>query len=197
MIYYTKYYLLSFLCVIEHVISYHFIPYIDFSVLGGLVGVIIPSFISAATPGPLKPWHLPMAYPAIGGRSSFNRTTFANFVKACGKTPTIFKTNPSNGDISHPMDLEKITFVNVTEGLKVLINTPNKKWINPSDCVDMDCDALRKIVMKDIDGSFLGNAGGSLVSRSEYQWDGDRAFGLGKRCFLSRAEHGIAKQGIA
>ena len=145
-----------------------------------MVGVAFPSFISAATPGPLKPWHLPMAYPAIGGKSTFNRTTFANFVDACKKKTIIFKTNTFNGDITHPMDLQEITLVNVTEGLKVLVNTPSTKWINPSDCVDMDCDALRKIVMKDIDGSFFGKVGGSLVSRSEYQWNGDRSYGLGK-----------------
>lgn len=149
------------------------------SLEGGMVGSVIPSFISTTTPGPLKPWHEPTANPAIGGRSSFNRTLFANFVKACGKTTPIFKTNPFNGDASHPMELQAISLINVTEDLKASIQTPTMKWVNPADCVDMDCDGLRKIVIKDIDGSFFGNPGGSLISRSEYQWDGARSFGLG------------------
>ena len=121
-----------------------------------------------------------MSYPAIGGKTTYNRTTFANFVEACGKKTFLFSTNPSNGDISHPTDLQDVKLINVAESMKVFIPTPTTKWINPSDCVDMDCDALRKILIKDIDGSFFGTAGGSLVSRSEYQWDGNRRFGLGK-----------------
>ena len=145
-----------------------------------MIGAIISAFISSSTPGPLFPWNLPMAYPAIGGKTTYNRTTFANFVKACGKKTVIFRTNPSNGDISHPTVLQDITLINVTNSMKVSIPKPSTRWINPSDCVDMDCDALRKIVIKDIDGSFFGEAGGSLVSRSEYQWDRDRRYGLGK-----------------
>ena len=144
-----------------------------------MVGAIISSFISIVTPGPLKPWNLAKDYPAIGGRTTYNRTTFANFVKACGKKTVLFSTNLLSGDIAHPTDLQNIKLINVAESMKVLIQTPTTRWINPADCVDMDCDALRKILIKDIDGSFFGKASSSLVSRSEYQWDGDRRYGLG------------------
>ena len=165
-----------------------------------MIGSVVPSFLSSPTVGPLKPWAAPMSYPAIGGRSSFNRTTFAHFVNACGKRTIVIATNPSNGDISHPMELQGITLANVTDALKVHISQPTRRWINPSDCVDMDCDALRKIVIKDIDGSFFGTGGSSLVSRSEFQWDGDRSFGLGKFtafschfCNIFNAIHHITK----
>lgn len=49
---------------------------------------------------------------------------------------------------------------------------------NPSDCVDMDCDAKKKSMLKDMDGSFLG-AVGAVVPQSEYEWDGDARRGLG------------------
>lgn len=49
---------------------------------------------------------------------------------------------------------------------------------NPSDCVDMDCDAKKKTLLKDLDGSFLG-AVGTVVPQSEYEWDGDPRRGLG------------------
>lgn len=31
--------------------------------------------------------------------------------------------------------------------------------INPSDCVDMECDAKKKVLVKDFDGTFLGGVG--------------------------------------
>ena len=84
----------------------------------------------------------------------------------------------------HPTELQDITLINVTPANKVLHKIPDKSRINPSDCVDMDCDHLRKIVIKDLDGSMFGTAGGSIISRSEYQWDGDRGFGLGEILLL-------------
>ena len=61
---------------------------------------------------------------------------------------------------------------------------PTTRWINPSDCVDMDCDARRKVVFTDIDGKIFGKAGTSVISKSEFGWsgdgwDGDRKWGLG------------------
>jgi len=42
----------------------------------------------------------------------------------------------------------------------------------------MDCDARRKVLIQDLDGSFYGNIG-SVISKSEFGWDGDRVWGLG------------------
>ncbi len=50
--------------------------------------------------------------------------------------------------------------------------------VNPSDCVDMDCDAKKKTILKDLDGSFLG-AVGAVVPQSEYEWNGNPRHGLG------------------
>ena len=61
---------------------------------------------------------------------------------------------------------------------------PTTAWINPSDCVDMDCDARRKVYVKDVDGTFLGLSNTTLVSKSEYHWDGERMWGLGEIHFL-------------
>eukprot|EP00795_Rhopilema_esculentum_P009048 gene9048-16692_t len=146
---------------------------------GGMTGAILSNFASGISPGPFMPWDDPMSYPAIGGHVIYNRTTFANFVPCNDKKNVIFHNNPKSGDINHPMTLEKITLINVTEGMKLHHQTPSLKYINPSDCVDMDCDALRKVLIKDVDGSMFGTAGGSIISKSEYQWDGNRAFGLG------------------
>lgn len=50
--------------------------------------------------------------------------------------------------------------------------------VNPADCVDMDCDAKKKSLLNDLDGSFLG-AVGAVVPQSEYEWGGAPRRGLG------------------
>ena len=49
--------------------------------------------------------------------------------------------------------------------------------INSADCVDMDCDALKKVLIKAQDASFFGEIG-SVIPQSEYEWDGDRRRGM-------------------
>ena len=43
----------------------------------------------------------------------------------------------------------------------------------------MDCDARRQLLIRDLDGSFTGHEGSAIISMAEFQWDGDRRFGLG------------------
>ena len=68
--------------------------------------------------------------------------------------------------------------------LKDLVN--QYKWglscpfrkVNPADCVDMDCDAKKKSLLRDEDGTFLG-AVGTVVPHAEFEWDGDSRHGVG------------------
>ena len=39
--------------------------------------------------------------------------------------------------------------------------------VNPSDCVDMECDAKKKVLIKDLDGSFLGKSG-AIISQVDF-----------------------------
>ena len=48
----------------------------------------------------------------------------------------------------------------------------------PARCVDMDCDGLKKIIVTDKDGSFLGSIG-TASSQAEWEWNGDPKRGLG------------------
>ena len=50
--------------------------------------------------------------------------------------------------------------------------------INSADCVDFDCDAMKKCMIKDLDGTFLGHVG-TVLPDSAYAWDGDARHGLG------------------
>ena len=42
----------------------------------------------------------------------------------------------------------------------------------------MDCDALKKVLIRDLDGSLLGSVG-TIVPASDFEWDGDPRRGLG------------------
>ena len=42
----------------------------------------------------------------------------------------------------------------------------------------MDCDGLKKSLIRDVDGSFLGHKG-TVLPNSAYQWGGDQLHGLG------------------
>ena len=42
--------------------------------------------------------------------------------------------------------------------------------INPADCVDMDCDGMKKALFKDLDGTFLGHKG-AVIPQSEFEWN--------------------------
>ena len=52
--------------------------------------------------------------------------------------------------------------------------------INPSDCVDMHCDAQKKALIRDTDGTFLRmGVPATVVPDSAYEYNGDPALGLG------------------
>ncbi|XP_065660201.1 fibrocystin-L isoform X2 [Hydra vulgaris] len=148
---------------------------------GGNLGIYCSTFSKSQSPGPPKPFENPMSYPAIKGLLRMEGVTFSSFQSTCGltKPDVVWTTNIIYGDIIHPTELKNSTLVNVNINNLIYHNVPTTRFINPSDCVDMDCDALRKALVTDLDGSFFGSPWASMVSRSEYQWDSDRAFGLG------------------
>ena len=50
--------------------------------------------------------------------------------------------------------------------------------INSADCVDMECDGMKKALFKDLDGTFLGHVG-AVIPESEFEWDENPSRGLG------------------
>ena len=62
----------------------------------------------------------------------------------------------------------------------VFYDRPSLGKINPSDCVDMPCDAKKKALIIDEDGSVSGNGEPTtIIPDAGYQWDGDRRYGTG------------------
>lgn len=104
-------------------------------------------------------------------------TTFSNFNQLCGYRNYIFASNQKNDDGQHPVTVKNIKLNNVDEASKIWIHRPNLDKITTWDCIDMDCDALKKNLLTDLDGSFIGSPG-SVISQSEFEW-GSQQRGLG------------------
>ncbi|XP_043073568.1 PKHD1 like 1, tandem duplicate 1 [Puntigrus tetrazona] len=146
---------------------------------GGRSGICWPTFESNHNNGPQKPLPGLMSYNAIAGIMTVSDTTFVGFKSVCSTERNfMFMTNPGNEDLQHPISVERISQINSTEDSLAFIHRPDLGKVNPSDCVDMDCDAKKKTFLKDLDGSFLG-AVGAVVPQSEYEWNGDPRHGLG------------------
>ncbi|XP_038580507.1 PKHD1 like 1, tandem duplicate 1 [Micropterus salmoides] len=146
---------------------------------GGRSGICWPTFGSQHNNAPVMAHHLNNNYNAIKGLMKVKDTTFVSFRNICSsETNFMFITNPLNEDLQHPVQVSAIRMIDSTEEAKVFVHRPDLSKVNPSDCVDMDCDAKKKSLLKDLDGSFLG-AVGAVVPQSEYEWGGDPRRGLG------------------
>uniref|UniRef100_A0AAY5ETB4 Polycystic kidney and hepatic disease 1 (autosomal recessive)-like 1 n=1 Tax=Electrophorus electricus TaxID=8005 RepID=A0AAY5ETB4_ELEEL len=146
---------------------------------GGRTGISWPTFESSQNGAPVHSHDGLMSYPAISGLLTVTDTTFVGFMNVCSsQTNYMFMTDPNNEDLEHPISVRRITKSNSTDEALVFIHHPDLSKVNPSDCVDMDCDAKKKALLKDLDGSFLG-AVGAVIPKSEYEWNGDPRHGLG------------------
>ncbi|XP_059501744.1 PKHD1 like 1, tandem duplicate 1 isoform X2 [Stegostoma tigrinum] len=145
----------------------------------GRNGICWPTFASASNNAPKMPHDSLTTYPAISGRMIVEKTTFVGFKGTCSNELNVmFVTSQMNEDFQHPILVKGITIVDSEEQGKAFIHRPNLGKVNFADCVDMTCDAKKKTLLKDLDGSFLG-AVGAVVPQSEYEWDGDLRYGTG------------------
>ncbi|KAL3886657.1 hypothetical protein ACJMK2_026637 [Sinanodonta woodiana] len=145
----------------------------------GMVGLVLTTFTAGSNKAPEKPFANIMAYQAIGGSMHVSNVTFAHFQTSCStQTDFAIATNEANDDGNHPLIIERATLVSVDDARKVFIHRPDIGKINPSDCVDMDCDAKKKTIITDLDGSFFGKQA-SIISQSEFEWDVNPVRGLG------------------
>ena len=108
---------------------------------------------------------------------TIKNVNFIYFGSSCGVRDYVIASSLGNDDGQHPVEISNTQFFNVDSDSKVFIHRPNINKINPSDCVDMDCDGLKKNLLTDTDGSFLGSPG-TVISQSEFEW-GSQQRGLG------------------
>ena len=146
----------------------------------GHIGVILSSFLSGKGHFPKSSWPSITSYPAISGLTTLDGVTFINFADRDTKRDFAFVSNPISEDCQHPTYVSNIKLINVDGDLLYFNHMPKLSSVNPSDCVDLDCDAQKHVLIKDLDGSLLNRgAGGSIISQAEFEWDGDRRRGLG------------------
>ena len=126
-----------------------------------------------------------MNYNALDGLTIGKNLTFSEYGIGCsGSTRNYAVSSSKNSDDGqHPVVFSNIYFNNVNNESKLWIHRPNLDKINPSDCVDMDCDGLKKQLLTDKDGSFLGGSPGTVIAQSDFGWcpgpSCDLARGLG------------------
>ena len=81
-------------------------------------------------------------------------------------------------DAIHPLDIKNTKLMDVDFSSLVWMHRPDVDLITPKKCVDMDCDGLKKVLITDLDGTFLGKPSVAF-SESEWEWGGDSRRGLG------------------
>ncbi len=147
----------------------------------GRIGIVFPTMIVGSNGGGFggKPFTGIMSYNQIGGQMLVSNVTFANFnaTNSCGHQDTVISNSATNDDGQHPVEVSNVQLYNVGDNNKVWFFRPNDGKINPSDCVDMHCDGMKKNLITDVDGSFLGSPG-AVISQSEFGW-GSQKRGLG------------------
>ena len=100
-----------------------------------------------------KPWHDPGSYPTLRGTMYLNGVTFVNYGNECGNRNVAIITNPAYEDMQMPIIASNISYVNVASSHSIFYDYPSLGKINPADCVDMPCDAKKKILIIDTDGT--------------------------------------------
>ncbi|XP_069121982.1 fibrocystin-L-like [Argopecten irradians] len=146
---------------------------------GSHVGIAFTNFFQATNNMPLKPHYGTMSYNSIMGLMRLEGNTFAHFKSTCGKNDFAVSTNGLGDDLQHPIQSRNAELIDVAIDNKIHYNRPRVAKINSADCIDMDCDGLKKDLFADMDGSFLGGSVGAIISESEWQWNGDARRGLG------------------
>ena len=145
---------------------------------GGHIGIILSSFLSGRGHFPLASWPSITSYPAISGLTTLDNVTFINFSNRDSKRDFALSSNPLSEDCQHPVFTYNVKLINVDTESLCYVHEPNSVSINPADCVDLDCDGQKHILIKDADGSLLNQgAGGTIISRAEFEWGRDRGLG--------------------
>jgi len=134
----------------------------------GNTGILFGSFMSGVNMAPKHKFNEAASYPALRGSTIIKNVKFVSFVDrdgSCGKDVALM-TNRDSDDGIHPIFTSGLTFLDTPQDNRVFIHRANLGRVNPSDCVDMDCDGLKKVVLQDMDGTLLGSPKATLTSQA-------------------------------
>ena len=137
---------------------------------------------------PYRPWYKVKKDAAFGGITEVSGVTFAGFTRygntQCPEGPGMrsaaVASQPAASDSSPVHTFSGVSLSDVAEDAILYLDEPDPGWLNPTDCVDMQCTGLKNLVVKDEDGTLFG-AKGQAVSRNVM------AVGFDPRCQLKPA----------
>ncbi|CAF0819146.1 unnamed protein product [Rotaria sp. Silwood1] len=143
---------------------------------GGRTGISFPYF-SRDNMIPRHPWTSIGAYPCIDGVMTITNVTLGFFNDVCSRRDIAIQVSQNNDDGQHPVITNQMSTYNTSASNIIFNGRPNLGLVNPSDCVDMDCDGLKKSLLTDTDGTLFGQPS-TVFSEAEYLW-GNQAHGVG------------------
>lgn len=95
--------------------------------------------------------------------------TLAFFNDSCSRHDIAIQVAQHNDDGQHPIITNAMSIYNTSQMNLIFNGRPNLDVVDPSDCVDMDCDGLKKNLLIDTDGTLFGEPT-SVFSQAEYLW---------------------------
>jgi hypothetical protein len=144
------------------------------------VGFCTPSFSSGQSGGiPVKkPWaKLQTSYASLWGETRFDGVTFASYgVDSCDRRSHAVETNANIPDAFMPLMFKNVVWNSVDANSKIYIHKPSERWIVLDDCVTMDCDGPKHLLLIDEDGTLTGQGAGSTVIAKAEVFS-DKAYG--------------------
>ena len=129
---------------------------------------------------PHKPCDKPTKNMVLYERNYIKNVHFENYGSQCGAEHFAISNLPKQHDHHVQTDIDTVTFTNVADSNKLFLFEPQLEWINPSECVDMDCDGPKKAMVLDVDGSFSQTGQQHTymgVSELDYGINGPRGLG--------------------
>jgi len=137
---------------------------------GGGWGIITPDNTMKAHKWPGKPIYFAESYAALHGGSCLFSVDFRNFGQHCSRDFYAIGSNAIWPDHHHMMEMTSCTYSGSPSG-KFFFGRPKKGWISVGDCVDMDCDGIKRTLVGDIDGTFFGTPMTWAIAQSEYHYE--------------------------
>jgi hypothetical protein len=111
------------------------------------------------------------SYPQLFGEVHVTNTALHRYglPNLCGVLSHVFENIPTASDANYPHLFSNTTIDESSLQNISLFTPPSRTWITIDDCVAMDCDGPKHVLIHDLDGSLLGiGPNATLTSQAEF-----------------------------
>ena len=137
----------------------------------GSFGMLTPDYTKKKHKWPVKNILFAETYASLLGGTCVYDTDFLNFGVNCNRGHAAIGTNSKWVDHKHKLELNGCSYSGDAD-YRYQFARPKLETINLSECVDMDCDGLKRAMVIDVDGKFTGTQVMTpLVAQSEYHYE--------------------------